>query len=108
MRTNSLGFYDTVSHTTEGAAGRRTPLIARIWKVFEALLQHCCKTDFVQVVQACVEEKNAYKKQVDEEYTSYKHTYAQDNESMEARLYDAEKKFTELNEGRIQAERAQV
>ena len=62
----------------------------------------------MQVVQSCVEEKNAYKKQVDEEYASHKQTYAQDNESMETRLYEAEKKFTELNEGRIQAEKAQV
>ena len=46
LRTNSLGFFDLLSQTTEGAGGRRTALLSRIWKVYYALLEHCCESDF--------------------------------------------------------------
>ena len=103
-----MGFFDTLAHVMEGTGARKTSLMARIWKVYEALLQHCCKTDFVPIVQQYVDEKNEYKRQIEDEYEEHKKQYDQDNKSMLAKIKEAEKKAIELNETRIEAEKAQV
>ena len=66
------GYYDTL-HTIFREVGEyKYILMARAWKVYETLLQHCCVTDFKTMAEKMIEDKERAIAEVKKEYDEYK------------------------------------
>jgi hypothetical protein len=50
-----MGFYsmlnDTVKHSSKSSS-----IVNSTWKVFQILLEYCCKTNYLQVIQKVTEQ----------------------------------------------------
>ena len=61
-------------------------LMGRVWKVFEALLQYCCVTDFKSITEKMVQDKMLAIEKIENEYAEYKRQFDLENEKTLERL----------------------
>ena len=66
------GYYDTL-HTIFAEVGEyKYILMARVWKVYETLLQYCCITDFKTMAEKMITDKQNAIDQIKMEYEEHR------------------------------------
>ena len=70
--------------------------MARIWKALQALLQYCCMSEYQQISETLVEEKNAEVQAIIDEYTGKLEKFMEENTKMIDDLKQKELKFNAL------------
>ena len=79
-------------------------LMGRVWKVFEALLQYCCITDFKSITEKMVQDKMLAIEKIKNEYAEYKRQFDSENEKNLERLRAVESQFDNLRLAKNNAE----
>lgn len=98
------GYYDTL-HTIFAEVGEyKYILMARVWKVYETLLQFCCITDFKTMAEKMIEDKQNAIEEVKAEYDEYKRQFDLENAEVIRKLRETEAKFGALNDAKSIAE----
>lgn len=51
----SIGFYETIMNSVEHAKNKYT-ILASLWKVFQILLEYCCKSNYQMLIAKITQE----------------------------------------------------
>eukprot|EP00347_Sterkiella_histriomuscorum_P021833 403332609 len=67
----TLGFFELLNDSTKNLNENRVTIQSQIWKVFQILLEYCCKTDYSLITQ---QMEKQHKEEVEEMDSKYRDT----------------------------------
>ena len=81
---------------TSCVADRRYTVIAKVWKAYQALLQYCCTTEYKQISEKLIDEKNEAINQIVDEYARKLQVNIDENKEIMSALKEKERRFNEI------------
>ena len=97
-----------MTQATEAVSIGKYTVISKVWKAFQALLQYCCQTEYQQISEKLIKEKNEAIQQVIDEYTQKQEEYMRKTQVTIERLQEKEKQFNVLENEKEAAVRARI